>query len=64
MGPRDRLAKIRSIIRQLEENMDRMDPEKDQMPLLRGAIMDIIMAAGPQESGHRRSRSGNNKRKK
>ena len=56
MNPKDRLAKVRSVIRQLEEDMDRMDPEEDQMPLLRYAIVEIIIAAGPQESGQRGSK--------
>ena len=54
MDPKDRLAKIRSIIRQLEEDMDRMEPSDDQVPMLRYAIVEIIRAAGPQESGYRK----------
>lgn len=63
MEAKDRLAKIRSIIRRLEEEMDRMRPGDDQVMVLREAIVEIIMAAGPQESGCRRLR-GESKRSK
>ena len=48
----DRLRRIRSIIRETERQMDD-DPNCDQLPLLRIAFMDIIMAVGPQKSGNR-----------
>ena len=64
MGTKDRLAKIRSIIRQLEEEMDQMEPDGDQVPMLRAAIVEIIIAVGPQESGSRRPKGGNDKRKR
>jgi len=64
VGPVDRLAKIRSIIRRLEDDMDQMDPKEDQIPLLRGAIVEIIMAVGPQESGCRSSKNGSKHRER
>jgi len=54
MDAEERLRRIRSIIRETEKQMD--DPECDQLPLLRTAIVDIIMVVGPQKSGFRKPR--------
>lgn len=52
MKAEDRLTKIRSIIRETEDALDRIDC--DQLPLLRQAFLDIIIAAGPQHSGRKK----------
>ena len=54
MKPEERLAKIRSIIRDAEKAMD--SPWCDQLPLLRQAILEISIAAGPQMSGKSKRR--------
>jgi len=48
----DRLRKIRSIIHFVEEKMQ--NPKCDQLSLLREAILDISMAAGPPMCGKKR----------
>jgi hypothetical protein len=54
MDAEERLRRIRSIIRETEKKMD--DPNCDQLPLLRTALVEIIMAAGPQKSGTQKPR--------
>lgn len=53
MTPEQRLSKIRSIIKSLERQMD-LDPDIDQMPILREAVVQIVIALGPQISGKRK----------
>lgn len=52
MTSEERLAKIRSVIREAEEAFNRVDC--DQLVALRSAFLDIILAAGPQPSGRKR----------
>jgi len=52
MNAEERLAKIRSVIRETEEALDKINC--DQLSLLRSAFLEIILAAGPQGSGRRR----------
>ena len=55
LTPEERLTRIRSIIRKVEDDMDR-HVECDsafQLVLFRTAFVAIIQAAGPQRSGKR-----------
>jgi len=52
MNAEDRLCKIRSIIHETENALDRINC--DQLVVLRTAFLEIILATGPQRSGRRR----------
>jgi hypothetical protein len=54
LSPDKRLAKIRSIIREVEDAIDKSGC--DQLSLFRSAFMDIILAAGPQPSGRKKKK--------
>lgn len=52
MNAEDRLYKIRTIIHETENALDRINC--DHLSTLRSAFLDIILATGPQRSGRRK----------